>query len=70
LLVRAARQLGRRGDLALLVRRLQRRRVPLELEPARRALIMRLQEQCAQATQSALVSWPRRERLLIRLLAE
>ena len=70
LLVRLARRLGRRGDLALLVRRLQRRRVPPALAAARWRLIARLEEQCALATLGALVLWLPLESRLTRLLAE
>ena len=70
LLVRVARQLGRRGDLALLVRRLQHLRVSPTLEPARRKLIARLQAQREQATLTAMLRWLRLERRLNRLLAE
>jgi hypothetical protein len=70
LLVRLARQLGRRGDLALLVRRLRRRRVLPALAAARRRLIVRLEKQCALATLAALVRWLRLEGRLTRLLAE
>jgi hypothetical protein len=70
LLVRLARQLGRRGDLALLVRRLQQLRVPSALKPARRTLIRRLEEKQGQATLTAMLHWLRLARRLTRLLAE
>ncbi len=72
LLVRLARHLGRRGDLALLVRRLQRRRVPPApaLVAAKWRLIARLEEQCALATLGALVRWLPLDSRLARLLAE
>ena len=70
LLVRLARQLGRRGDLALLVRRLQHLRVPPALEPVRKRLGARLQEQRERATLAAMLRWMRLERRLTRLLAE
>lgn len=69
-LVRLARQLGRRGDLALLVRRLQRLRVPPELDAARRRLIARLRVQLERATRASLRRWRPLERRLIRRLAE
>lgn len=70
LLVRFARQLGQRGDLALLVRRLQRLRVRPAHEHARRSLITRLEAQREEATVAALLRWPGLERRLARLLAE
>ncbi len=70
LLMRLARQLGRRGDLALLVHRLHHLRVPPPLEPARQRLIGRMQAQRARATLTAMVRWLGLERRLRRLLAE
>ena len=70
LLVRLARQLGRRGDVALLVRRLQHLRVPPAHGPARRKLIARLQGQRDRATLTAMLRWLRLERRLHRLLAD
>ena len=70
LLVRWARQLGRRGDLALLVRRLQHLRVHSALDRDRRALITRLEGQREQATRTALHHWPRLEFQLLGRLAE
>lgn len=70
LLVRLARQLGGRGDLALLVRRLQRLRVPPALDDARRKLMARLEERREQATLAALLRWLWLEKRLTRLLAE
>ena len=70
LLVRWARQLGRRGDLALLVRRLQHLRVPSALDGARRMLITRLEGQREQATRAALRHWPRLEFQLLDRLDE
>ncbi len=70
LLARLARQLGRRGDLALLVRRLQRQRVSPALESARRKLIVRGAAQREQATLAALLRWLPLARRLGRLLAE
>lgn len=70
LLVRLARQLGRRGDLALLVRRLQHLRVPPAHGPARQKLIARLQGLRERATLTAMLRWMRLERRLHRLLAE
>lgn len=69
-LVRLARQLGRRGDLALLVRRLQRLRVPPELAAARQRLIRRLVKERELATLAAMLRWLRLENRLTRLLAE
>jgi len=69
-LARLARQLGRRGDLALLVRRLQRLRVPPALERARRTLIARWATQRDRATLTALLRWLPLERRLGRLFAE
>ncbi len=70
LLVRFARQLGRQGDLALLVRCLQRLRVRPALERARTALVSRWAMQRERATVTALRRWPRLERKLVRLLAD
>jgi len=70
LLARLARQLGRRGDLVLLVGRLQRGRVTPALKFPRRSLIARLQERCEDETRTTLLRWPRLERRLTRLLAE
>ena len=70
LLVRLARQLGRRGDLLLLLSRLQQLRVPAVLKPARRSLLARLEKQREQATLTALLRWLRLVRRLVRLLAE
>jgi len=69
LLVKFARQLGRRGDLALLVRCLQHPWVPPALGPARRSLLARLKAQREQATLTALLRWLSLERRLARLLA-
>jgi CHAD domain-containing protein len=68
LLVRLARQLGRRGDLALLLRRLQHQRVPPALAPARQKFIARLQAQREQATLAAMLRWMRLEPRFNRLL--
>jgi len=70
LLVQFARQLGHRGDLALLVRRLQSLRVPPALAVARRKLIARLEAQRELATLAAFFRWLRLESRLTRLLAE
>lgn len=70
LLVAFARQLGDRGDLALLVRNLQHPWVPPALEPARRSLLARLKAQREQATLTALLQWLAVEKRLARLLAE
>jgi hypothetical protein len=70
LLVKFARQLGHRGDLALLVRCLQYPWVPPALGPARRSLLARLKAQREQATLTALLRWLSLERRLTRLLAE
>ena len=70
LLVRLARQIGRRGDLALLVNRLQRRRMPSLLLPARRRLLGRWTRQSRLATLSVLVAWLQVDARLTRLLAE
>jgi hypothetical protein len=70
LLVRLSRQIGRRGDLALLVGRLQRKRVPRPLLAARRRLIVRWSAHCRLATLSVLVSWLHVDARLTRLLAE
>lgn len=70
LLVRLSRQIGRRGDMALLLRRLQRRRMAPPLQAARRKLIARLAEQCQLATLSVLVGWLQVDARLTRLLAE
>lgn len=70
MLVRLARQLGRRGDLALLVRRLQHLRVPPELDAARRRLVVRLKKQRELATLAPMLRWLRLESRLTRLLAE
>lgn len=69
-LVRLARQIGGRGDLALLVRRLQRRRLPPALAAARRRLIARWAEQCRLATLAVLLDWLQVDARLKRLLAE
>jgi len=69
-LVRLARQLGQRGDLVLLVRRLQRLKVPPELADARSWLLARLEAQRERATVAALRRWLGLERRLVRLLAE
>jgi len=70
LLVRFARRLGERGDLALLVRGLQYPWVPPELAAARRPLLARLKAQREQATLTALLRWLAVEKRLTRLLAE
>ena len=70
LLVRLARQLGRRGDVALLVRRLQHLPVPITLEPARQRLNGRLQAQRDRITLAAMLRWLRLARRLTRLLGE
>lgn len=70
LLVRLSRQLGRRGDLALLARRLRRLRVPAAQAAARRRLIARWEDQCGLATLAALVRWLKLESRLARLLEE
>lgn len=70
LLVRFARQLGHRGDLALLVRRLQEHRVPPALAAARRNLIGRWEAQRELATLTAMHRWLRLESRLTRLLTE
>jgi hypothetical protein len=70
LLFRLARQLGRQGDRALLVRRLRALRVPPPLALARRRLIARLEERRRLATLAALLHWLRLEGQLARLLAE
>jgi len=70
LLVRFARQLGRGGDLALLGRRLQRLRVPAAAEPARQALLDRLEADREARTVLALQRWLRLDRRLVRLLGE
>ena len=70
LLVRLARQLGRSGDLALLVRRLPHLRAPTAFAAARGRLSARLEEQRMLATLAALLRWLWLERRLTRLLAE
>lgn len=70
LLVRFARQLGRRGDLALMARRLQERRVPPELAAARQRLVARWETQRELATLTAMHRWLWLESRLTRLLSE
>jgi hypothetical protein len=70
LLVRLARQIGRRGDLALLVNRLQCRRLPPLLRPARRRLLGRWVRQSRLVTLSVLIGWLQVDARLTRLLAE
>ena len=70
LLVQFARRLGQRGDLALLVRGLQRRRVPPALKAVRRTLITRLVRQCEAATLTAMLRWLHLKRRLAGLLME
>ncbi|MSU47071.1 MAG: CHAD domain-containing protein [Lacunisphaera sp.] len=69
LLVRFARQLGHRGDLALLERRLQHLQVPPTLQRARRTLPTRLEIQREQATLTAMLRWLRLEPQQTRLLS-
>jgi hypothetical protein len=69
-LVRFARRLGCRGDVALLECRLQSLRVAPAHRLARRRLLARLEEQREEATWMALLSWPKLERRLTRLLSE
>jgi CHAD domain-containing protein len=70
LLFQLARQLGHGGDLALLGYRLERLRVPPELDPVRRDLVRRLQSEREQAIAKAMRRWLRLEKQLTHLLSE
>lgn len=67
-LIGLARRLGRAGDLSLLLQRLARLDVPADLEPARLALMGRLEEQRVRAVDLCSRGWTRRVPRLRKLL--
>ena len=70
MLVRFARELGARGDVALLLRAVRGVGVPSTHERARRVLVGRLEKQLKLATVTLMARWPRIELRLARALAK